>query len=208
MKDYLMDLMVALAAAGFMIMINNIRKKLNTVLLRQDAFEACVADFKVIVEDNKIQTNTSRAIDKVVDNSLMALGLGGPQNNNDIRVMHLLMIQGEMAKDCLSWAMKTGLKDLSSELVRAKLQMYGQQIRDFMVNLEPEYSEMIRADLKKASEEHIEKVVALSQDVIMPDKISKFVPLTLYILHEVVGIIVVRRIQYRANVISRNREKS
>lgn len=190
-----LDLILALATGGFAWYLGSIKKSIKGIKLLMDAtngkidlLEKTVKEHTITITDLTLLDSVMKRIELKVRQALEYI------NKEDVITQSFIQRQGDMAKECIEWAIHNHLKVTEAE-IRAKYETCNLEVRDLLVKTDPVFSQAVRPALLAIVQHHISRVIEITNDNLFNSKLDRFFTLTEQTVNEVLSTIVRTRIE-------------
>ena len=189
------DVLVMLVAFGFGLYLNRINKGVNVLKELIERLTGKVGELDITVKkhsetikDIALVNSVMGRIDMKVKQALEYIP------KDDITIQSFIMRQGELAKECIEWAIHTKMKVSVAE-VQAKYETCNIEVRDLLIKTDPMFSQNVRPALFAIMAHHVQRVTEIATDELFNSKIDRFLTLTEQTVNEVLTSIVRTRIE-------------
>jgi hypothetical protein len=195
MNTWIADLIFLLVTSGFALYLNVIKKDVKKLTNSFDGLTKSVENL-----DETVKSHTITITEITLCNSVMArVDLKIKQSleyihKDDVIIQTFIQKQGEMAKECIEWAIHNKLKVSEAE-IRAKYESCNIEVRDLLTKTPPEFSNAVRPALLAIVNHHVQRVITIATDELFNSKLDRFFTLTEQTINEVLTSVVRARIE-------------
>lgn len=128
------------------------------------------------------------------------------KDEKDLNVSALISRNGDMAKECIYWAVETNLDNITSHDFIVHYESCSTTLRDILFSLEPEFAEKIRLSLAFKGKRYIEDVREIIEDTIPNNRVIRFTTATQHNFERIISYLINERIGYNAINQQKNKE--
>lgn len=195
--DYVLDFLIAVGVAGFLLYLGSIRKGITKVDKKVDdlgdkvtLLEGTVKEQTIVVTEISLCNNVMSRIDFKMQQSLDYI------SKDDIKVYSFIVKMVQCAKEAVAWAIHNKLKVGEAE-IRGRFELINMEIREMLKDLPDEFVKEVRPELRKVSEHHIERVIIIANDELFNSKLDRFFTLTEQSINEILTTVVRARLKHK-----------
>lgn len=194
-EKIILDVLILLITAGFSIYLNSIKKGVKEIKTSVDKLDGKVDTLDKTVKEHTITITDLTLLDSVVTRIELKVRQALEYiDKDDIITQSFILRQGEMAKECIEWAIHTHLKVSEAE-IRAKYETCNIEVRDLLIKTDPVFSQAVRPGLITIVQHHISRVIEITNDSLFNSRLDRFFTLTEQTINEVLATIVRTRIE-------------
>lgn len=197
--DTVLTIIAVSGVSGLGTLFNN--KKINKLQALYESLRSNISEFREeYAKNEKMMLNvafsqdTHKKINHLIQDAVAFLS-----DNEDTAVAALIARNGEMAKECMDWAVLTNLDGITTRDCIVKYETHSISLRDNLEILEPDFADIIRPTLAFKGKKYIYSISEIVEDKIPNSRVMRFVTATERSLQEIITYIIKERVKYKLN---------